>query len=309
MRRRYSIGYFISQALKGMWRNRVMTVTSILVLMCCLVVMGIFAILLVNINYNLEDVTFANEIVVFMEYDATDEDAQRVKQKISELDELGVASVTHINKEEALLQMKESYGEEYSDMFDIIEDENPLSHSFVVVVDDFSRGVELQFALENLDESVRKVSNRIDIARQFEVAKKNVTYAFGVFLVVLLAVCLFVILNTVSLAVYARRDEIIVMRYVGASRWFVATPFVLEGVFIGAIAGAGAYLIEEKVYEYITSMVTGELGFIRLVDFYSALDGSSMLTLDKQVLLAFLSIGVMTGIVGSLLSLRKRIEV
>ena len=85
-----------------MWRNRVMTVTSILVLMCCLVVMGIFAILLVNINYNLEDVTFANEIVVFMEYDATDEDAQRVKQKISELDELGVASVTHINKEEAL---------------------------------------------------------------------------------------------------------------------------------------------------------------------------------------------------------------
>lgn len=307
MRRRYSIGYFISQALKGMWRNRVMTVTSVLVLMCCLVVMGIFALLLVNINYNLEDLSFADEIVVFLDYEATDDDVARVKEKIESLDSLGIAEVTHVDKEQALKDMKDSYGDEYKDMFDVVAEDNPLAHSFVVKVDDFSRGVELQFALENLDGSVRKVSNRIDIAQQFETAKTNVTYAFGVFLIVLFAVCLFVILNTVSLAVYARRDEIIVMRYVGASRWFVATPFVLEGVFIGAIAAGVAYAVERKVYEYITSMITGELGFIRLVDMYERANENA-LSLDNKLLIGFLAIGIMTGIVGSLLSLRKRIE-
>ena len=307
MRRRYSIGYFISQALKGMWRNRVMTVTSVLVLMCCLVVMGIFALLLVNINYNLEDLSFADEIVVFLDYEATDDDVARVKEKIESLESLGIAEVTHVDKEQALKDMKDSYGDEYKDMFDVVAEDNPLAHSFVVKVDDFSRGVELQFALENLDGSVRKVSNRIDIAQQFETAKTNVTYAFGVFLIVLFAVCLFVILNTVSLAVYARRDEIIVMRYVGASRWFVATPFVLEGVFIGAIAAGVAYAVERKVYEYITSMITGELGFIRLVDMYEKANENA-LSLDNKLLIGFLAIGIMTGIVGSLLSLRKRIE-
>ena len=90
-----------------MWRNRVMTVTSVLVLMCCLVVMGIFAILLVNINYNLEDLSFADEIVVFLDYEATDDDVERVKEKIENIDGLGISTVTHVDKAQALSEMRE----------------------------------------------------------------------------------------------------------------------------------------------------------------------------------------------------------
>ncbi len=299
MKSHYSIGYFLSQAVKGLWRNGVMSMASIAVLICCLVVMGIFAVLVANINENLEELELANEIVVFLKYDATEEDASRVEEKIKALGDLGVGEVVFISKEEALEQMREEYSD-YAQLFDSIgEDENPLAYSFEITVHDVSRGVELQFELENLDESVRKISNRMDLAQQFETIKKNVTYAFGIFLAVLMFVCVFVIINTISLAVYARRNEIIVMRYVGATRWFIATPFVLEGILIGIIASLAAFLLEGRIYMYITSMITGEMGLIKLIPYAE---------LSSFMFWSFLGVGVLTGILGSIISLRKRVE-
>lgn len=299
MKNHYSIGYFLSQAVKGLWRNGVMSFASIAVLMCCLVVMGIFTVLVANINENLETMELANEIVVFLDYDATEEDAKRVEGKIKELSTLGVGEVVFITKDQALEEMRAQYSD-YAQLFDSIgEDENPLAYSFEITVVDVSRGVELQFALETLDDSVRKVNNRMDLAQQFETIKKNITYAFGIFLAVLLFVCLFVIINTISLAVYARRNEIIVMRYVGAARWFIATPFVLEGVIIGLVASGLAFFIEGQIYMYITSMITGELGLIKLIPYAELRD---------LMLYSFLGVGVLTGVVGSILSLRKRVE-
>ena len=299
MKNHYSIGYFISQAVKGLWRNGVMSFASIAVLMCCLVVMGIFTVLVANINENLETMELANEIVVFLDYDATEDDAKRVEEKIKELSTLGVGEVVFVSKEQALEEMRAQYSD-YAQLFDSIgENENPLAYSFEITVVDVSRGVELQFALETLDDAVRKVNNRMDLAQQFETIKKNITYAFGIFLSVLLFVCLFVIINTISLAVYARRNEIIVMRYVGAARWFIATPFILEGVIIGLVASGLAFFIEGQIYMYITSMITGELGLIKLIPYAELRD---------LMLYSFLGVGVLTGVVGSILSLRKRVE-
>lgn len=299
MKNHYSIGYFISQAVKGLWRNGVMSFASIAVLTCCLVVMGVFTVLVANINENLETMELANEIVVFLDYDATEDDARRVEEKIKGLSTLGVGEVEFISKEAALEEMRAKYSD-YAQLFDSIgENENPLAYSFEITVSDVTRGVELQFALETLDDSVRKVNNRMDLAQQFETIKKNITYAFGIFLGVLLFVCIFVIINTVSLAVYARRNEIIVMRYVGAARWFIATPFILEGVIIGLVASALAFFAEGQIYMYITSMITGELGLIKLIPYASLRD---------FMLYSFLGVGVFTGVLGSIISLRKRVE-
>ena len=299
MKNHYSIGYFISQAIKGLWRNGVMSFASIAVLTCCLVVMGVFTVLVANINENLNTMELANEIVVFLEYDATEEDARRVEGKIKELTTLGVGEVEFISKEAALEQMRAEYSD-YAQLFDSIgENENPLAYSFEITVSDVTRGVELQFALETLDDSVRKVNNRMDLAQQFETIKKNITYAFGIFLAVLLFVCIFVIINTVSLAVYARRNEIIVMKYVGAARWFVATPFILEGVIIGLVASALAFFAEGQIYMYITSMISSELGLIKLIPY---------MELRDLMLYSFLGVGVFTGVLGSIISLRKRVE-
>ena len=276
-----------------------MSFASIAVLTCCLVVMGVFTVLVANLNENLESMELANEIVVFLDYDATAEDAARVEEKIKGLSSLGVGEVEFISKEAALEDMREEYSD-YAQLFDSIgEGENPLAYSFEITVVDVSRGVELQFALETLDDSVRKVNNRMDLAQQFETIKTNIGYAFGIFLAVLLVVCVFVIVNTVSLAVYARRNEIIVMKYVGASRWFVATPFVLEGVIIGLVAGFAAFFIEGQIYMYIASIITSDLGLIKLIPYTELRD---------MMLYSFLGVGIFTGVFGSLLSLKKRIE-
>ena len=301
MKRHYSIGYFISQAAKGLWRNGVMSMASIAVLMCCLVVMGVFGVLVANINVNLDTLELANEIVVFLDYEATEEDVKRVEGKLNELIGEGVSEVKYISKDDALDSMKEEYdGSEYAQLFENISDgDNPLASSFELTVSDISKGSEIQFKLNTMDDTVRKISNRMDIAQQFETIKKNVTYAFGVFLAVLMAVCLFIIINTISLAVYARRNEIIVMRYVGATRWFIAFPFVLEGIIIGIVASLLAFLIEGQIYSSICRMIAGDISLIKLIPY----DDLSMMMLG-----GFVSVGVLTGIIGSFISLRKPIE-
>ncbi len=298
MKHHYSIGYFFGQAFKGLWRNGVMSIASVVVLICCLVVMGVFAVLVANLNENLESLQLANEIVVFLDYDATEEDAHRVEDKIKALD-MGISEVEFITKEEALASMREQYGEEHAALFDSLEGENPLPYSIEITVSDVTKGVDLQLELEKIDESVRKVNNRMDIAQQFENAKKNITYAFGFFLAILFFVCMFVIINTVNLAVYARRNEIIVMRYVGATRWFIALPFVLEGIIIGVVSSIAAFAIEAQIYQYITSMMGSGLGLIKLIAFED---------LSNLLFWGFMGVGVCTGIIGSLISLRRRIE-
>ncbi len=298
MKHHYSMGYFFGQAFKGLWRNSVMSIASVVVLVCCLIVMGIFAVLVANLNENLDNLQLANEIVVFLDYEATEADAKRVEEKINALD-VGIDEVKFISKEDALESMRGEYGEEHAALFDSLEGENPLPYSFEITVSDVTKGTDIQIQLEGIDDTVRKVNNRMDLAQQFQNAKKNITYAFGFFLAILFFVCMFVIINTVNLAVYARRNEIIVMRYVGATRWFIALPFVLEGIIIGVVSGLIAFVIEAQIYLYVASMMGSGLGLIKLIPYEE---------LSSLVLIGFLSVGVCTGIIGSLLSLRRRIE-
>ena len=299
MKSHYSLTYFISQAVKSLWRNGVMSMASIAVLICCLVVMGVFALLVANINVNLDTLELANEMVIFLDYDATDDDVARVKGKLEELDELGVSEVKYISKEEALETMRSEYTG-YEQLFDSISnDENPLAGSFELTISDVSYGIDLKLALENIDDSVRKISDRMHIAQQFETIKKNVIYAFTAFLAVLMVVCVFVIINTISLAVYARRNEIIVMRYVGATGWFISTPFVLEGIIIGMIASVVAFFLEGQIYLTFCKMISGEIALIKLISYDE---------MRMQIFVAFVAVGVLTGIIGSIISLRKRIE-
>ena len=300
MKHHYSIFYFISQAFKGLWRNSVMSYASILVLMCCLVVMGIFGLIVYNLNINLREFDLANDIIVYLEYDATDEDAARVGEKIRAISGKGIGKIEFISKQEALESMREKYSDNSALFEDIGEDDNPLPHSYKITMDDVSYGMDLQFDLQNLDDSVRKVSNRMDMAQQFESTKQTVTYAFTFFLIVLFFVCMFVIINTINMAVYSRRNEILLMRYVGATRWFISLPFVLEGIIIGAIASLQGYLLTEYVYNYMTKMIGSDVGLITLVKFSD---------ISAMIFFIFVFVGLFTGILGSVVSLHKRIEV
>lgn len=295
--KRYSPFYFIGQAFQGLWRNSVMSLASVAVLLSCLVVMGGFALLVRNIDYNLEKIGLMNEIVVFLKEDVTDEDIARITAEINSLDNVDHAEF--VSKDRAL----EEFMEEYAEYGEILEEAdeltNPLPHSFIITYLDNSKVTTLEFHLTHM-EGIEKVKSRQDLSAKIESFKSGVTLIFSWFLVILFIVSIFVIINTVKLAVFSRRDEISIMRYIGASRWFIFTPFILEGIIIGVISSVAAFFVEGYIYSYVEKMVVSDIKMIEIIA-YEDLSG--------LVLLGFIGIGILTGVVGSSISLRRYIEV
>ena len=298
MKKSYSPLYFISQAIKGLWRNGVMSFASVAVLMSCLVVMGGFALLVVNIDVNLDQLKLLNQIVAFADYDATPEQLDAAERQIWNLD--NVKSVTRISKDDALKDMMET-DEDAQIYSDILGESNPLSDEFVIEYEDVDRVDTLKYQLDEEVTGIRKVSVRIDLAKQLENIKNGVLMVFLWFLVILTIISIFIIVNTIKLSVFARRHEITVMRYVGATGWFITLPFIIEGIILGIIAGGVGYLIEWYAYHYIEKMVaSGAMSMVSILS-YNDIGGI--------VLAGFMGVGIITGIIGSVVSLGKYLKV
>ncbi len=287
--RRYNLFYFIGQALSGLWRNSVMSVASIAVLMSCLVVIGGFSLLVYNIDVNLDEFALLKEIVVYCNTDATEEEVVAIGEKIAKLS--NIESIRRVTKQEALEEMKAEY-EEYAD---VSEENNPLPESFVITYQENDKVVELDYQLKQI-EGIKKVNNRLDLATKIENLKHGVMLVFIWFLAILVVVSIFIIINTIKLSVFSRRNEISIMRYVGATGWFISLPFVIEGIFIGLFASVGGYFIVWYMYSYVEKMVSADLGMINIVLFDD---------ISRFVLVGFVILGIVTGIIGSSISLSK----
>ena len=295
--RKYSITYFIGQSIKGLWRNGIMSMASITVLMSCLAVMGSFSLLVININYNLEEIGVLNEIVVFVETERTELEVVDIYNQIRSLD--NVNTVTHITKEEVKEEERLRF-EKYPAVFKLIDDggKNPYPDTFIVTYNDNSKVNTLQFNLNNI-KGVENVRCNKDLAKSIDEVKNGIIVIFIWFLVILFVVSLFVIINTIKLGVFSRRQEISIMRYVGATNWFIVLPFILEGIIIGIVASGFAYLIQWYSYLYIFNTISKDFQIINLITFEDV---------RIFVALGFLAIGVVTGIIGSSLSLSKYLK-
>ena len=290
--KRFSLKYALSQAFQGLWRNGVMSFASIAVLMSCLVVIGGFALIVLNINRNLNDLGNLNQIVVFVNKDMTEEDIVAVGEKISSLE--NVDTVERITSKEILRQFHEqNKDDEY-----ITEENNPFTDEFIITYSDPAKAVDLDYALKHMD-GIAKVNNRLDLASQLESFRSGVLMIFVWFLAVLIIVTVFIIVNTIKLSVYSRRHEITVMRYVGATGMFIAAPFILEGIIIGIFSAILSYFLEWYAYYSVEQKISSDLQMISFVGF-SEVSG--------YVLGGFIALGILTGIVGSLLSLRKYLK-
>ncbi|MBR7185785.1 MAG: permease-like cell division protein FtsX [Clostridia bacterium] len=293
---RYNPFYFIGQAFKSLWRNNVMTIASILILASCLVVLGSFALLVADLNLNLDNLGLMNEIAIYLDPDLEEARVDEIYHQLREMD--NVDSITYVSKTQGLEEMKQDYAE-YSDLFVIAEgEENPLPDMFYITYEDVSRVTTLEYQLGEI-EGISKIIFRLDLAMQIDTFKSGVSLIFIWFLVLLFVVSIFVIINTIKIAVHSRRNEINVMRYIGATRTFIITPFVLEGVIIGLAAGGIAYLAEWYIYTYIEQIVTEK---IRMIEVYPFSE------LSMPVLLGFLLIGIVTGAIGSSISLHRNLN-
>ena len=294
--RRYSVLYFVGQSFKGLWRNGLMTLAAVTVLLSCLVLIGSFSSLVYNVNININEVGMLNEIVVIVDYEATDEEVSAVAEQIEHLD--NIAEVTFISKEEGL-ELERARYEEYSNLFDEIAGENPLPDVFKIKYVDNARVANLVYQLKQI-EHVSKVNNRIDIANDIENIKNGVSFIFIWFLAILFVISIFIIINTIKIGVETRAKEISAMRYIGATNFFISTPFVLEGIFIGVLSAGIAFFVQGFLYNYIYNTVSNNYKMIAVVPFTD---------LQTYMIFGFLGIGVFAGVLGSLISLRRYVKV
>lgn len=291
--KRYNIFYFIWEALKGMKRNGVMTFASIAVLLSCLLVIGGFSLIVFNIDLNLNQLGNLNEMVAFCEPDADDETVARIKDELSALE--NVDELIHSTKSEQLKKLQE---ENFALYGDITEEENPLSDSFTISYHDNSKVPELDYQIRQI-EGIRKVRNNLELANKIESLKHGIMLVFIWFLVILFVVSIFVIINTIKLAVYSRKSEITVMRFVGATNSFITLPFVFEGVIIGGAASALAFALQSYIYIYIEKMAAAEMQMITVLNYGQVW---------PMLAVGFVAIGVLTGVIGSVASLNKYLK-
>lgn len=303
-----SLTYTLSQSIKSMFKNSVMSLASILVLASCLVVLGTFGLLISNFNHNMADLTLLNEVVAFVDYSCDDNEIEEIRNQILSLREKGLVNdVEYISKEQALEEEMYKF-KDYPYLFDSIkEGDNPYRASFVITYNDEALLNDLEYNLYSISVQrdgetlmpVEKVSSHAEIASSMKSMKDGVTKILLGFMLILLVVSLFIIINTIRLSVFSRRKEISVMQYVGATNSFIAAPFIAEGFFMGLISSIIAFLVQWLIYSRVRSFIVSNY---RIFDVIPFKDNALILALT------FLIVGLLAGISGSLISLAKYLK-
>lgn len=296
---RYSGGFFLKQSLNGLLKNSVMSIASIIVLTSGLVIMGSFTLLMLIINENLNSVVALNKITVFFDYDATEDEIKAISEQVYRLD--NVKRAEYISKEQALEQYKEQYAKDYAELFEnlINEENNPLRASIQIEYEDVDKVDTLIYQLDNI-EGITKIRNKMDVAQSLSGIKRMVSLVIVWFFIIELAISVIIIVNTIKLSVHARKSEIWLMRYIGATNSFIVTPFILEGFIIGLISATLALVLQWYIYNYILVKVISGLEMLKLLN-YSAM--------MPVLVLLFYGMGVAAGVFSSMISVKKYLKV
>lgn len=297
-----SFRYLTKQGLHNLRANRLMSLASIGVLTACLLLTGIAGLFSANVNSLVEYLGDQNETVVYLDQGLSDEQLASVDQTLRSMP--GLAAVAYVSQEEVLETYK-GYMSEYADLFNDFEEDNPFHANYRVVLEDLNQMDEMIAQLEQID-GVYSVSAPTQLSSVFLTIQRAVTYAGWALVAVLALVSVVVISNTIRLTVFARRKEINIMKYVGATNGFIRWPFFVEGTSVGLISGLLAAGLVIGAYALVVNKVGAMSGF------WGPILGSCLLSVGQVwpiVLGAFLIFGVIIGSIGTATSIRKYLEV
>lgn len=286
----------MKEGIRSIFLHGLMSFASVCVTVACLIIVGSFSILMYNLNIMVSDMNKTNEVIAYVDSSYTDAEAKSVGTKINTID--NIKEATYVSREDAL----DSFVNDH-DGSDSFQGVNPgdLRHRIVVVLEDNA-------LMEQTVEMIRAVPGVADIRAEYELAEgfstiSNVLHlvSFGI-IAVLLVVSLLIISNTVKLAMYDRKDEIAIMKMVGATNGFIRFPFVVEGFFLGTVGAAMAFGLEWVFYDAMIVKVAevDALGLFTFVPFKQLL---------MPMVITFASAGLFVGIVGSLTAIRKFLDV
>jgi len=299
-----SFFYLVKQGFKNLWNNRLMSLASIGVLVSCMLLIGAAALLSVNVSSIVDAVEDQSEAIVYLVDGLSDAEIQETRDGIISTGK--VATIEFISKEDALLAMMESMGDDGM-LFDAYSKDgnNNLPDSFRITFDDVSD-------LENTVLHIEALSGVDSVSALTEVAEvitgvKNMAYIGGTLIIgLLIAVSLMIIGNTIKITVFSRRREVNIMKYVGATNGFIRLPFFVEGISLGVISGAISYGIIYFAYDYLVKWVSSQNAtwFSQIVSDLVPFAGIS-----DYLLFGFIGGGAFIGLFGCVAFIGKHLKV
>ncbi|MBR3848417.1 MAG: permease-like cell division protein FtsX [Oscillospiraceae bacterium] len=294
--RLYNISYFLREGIHSIFTHRLMSFAAMSVITACLLLMGSFTLVATNIDRLLGDIEEKNKIVAFVEDTYTEEESRALEDDILAIPE--VSSVEFMTKTEALEDFKEDFGDE-SELLDGLDERNPLRDRYTITLHNIEDTQKAADSLKEI-EGVAKVSARSDISDKVVQVRDVVTIVCIALVLILVLVSIFIISNTVNLTMFNRREEIAIMKMIGATNGFIRFPFVIEGLLIGIAGAAVALLLQWFVYEYIVASALSGISFIPTLPFGDCVG---------FICAIFFGTGVIVGGVGSAITLRKFLKV
>ncbi|WP_293728796.1 permease-like cell division protein FtsX [uncultured Phascolarctobacterium sp.] len=288
--------YFIKETYKSIRRNGFMSFASISTVAVSLLVLGMFLLIFLNTNNLAKYLESQVQVSVYMQDDAKAEELTSVKEQLQKMP--GVVKVTAVSKEQALERFKERLGDQ-EQLLNSLGKDNPFPNSFDVQVDNPERIKAITPLIGQLPKVETAKFGQEVVEHLFQLTK--ILRFGGVVLIIFLAMAtLFIISNTIRLTVFARRKEVVIMKYVGATDWFIRWPFLLEGMTLGFFGAILASLFINSIYSALLDRIHATLAFLPL------LPPSPLL---GYVTLFLLAAGTGIGALGSYISLRKFLRV
>ena len=297
-----SLGYSIKQGLKNIYRNRMFSLASIGTITACLFMFGIFYFILSNFQYMIHNAESSVAVTVFFDEGISSQQIEKIGNQIKSRSE--VASCRFISAEEAWESFKEEVFKGQADLEESFGDDNPLedSESYEIYLNDISKQIELVNYLKQL-EGVRQVNSSDTTASSLTSFNALVAYISAAIIIILLAVAVFLISTTVAMGISVRRDEISIMRLIGATDFMIRSPFIVEGIIIGIIGAViplgVLFIIYNQVIDYIVSkfsILSNLLTFLSAEEIFRTLVPVSLL------------LGIGIGFIGSYLTVRKHLR-
>ena len=287
--------FLLGQGIKNIFTHGFMSFASVAVITACLFIMGCFSLITLNIDNMIAEMQSQNRVIAYVDEELSEEQARALESRVSKVE--NIETCEFVTREEAMTSFESDYD---ADLFENI-DASVFRHRYVLSLTDLSLMQETKADLEHID-GIADVRAHLDYAEKFVTLRNIVSIVSVILVVTLIVVSLFIMTNTIKLATFTRREEIAIMRMVGATNGFIRLPFVVEGLVLGALGGAIAYGLVALVYHLATEKLLAAMafGFVVLVPFS---------TVALPLLGVFLGVGILVGVLGGVSAIRNYLKV
>lgn len=301
------ITYLLGEGIRNVFKNKKSTSASIIIMSLTMLIFGVFFVITQNINSIMKQIESEQGIEVFL-YDISEDQTKALEDYIRNID--GINTVEYKSKEDALNQLKSQF-KDREDLLSGYDENNIFPASYIVTLTDLTKNNEVKQKIDEYDKGksdtekvIKKITSSDETITTLINLANGIRIITGVILVILIIISIFIISNTIKLTVHARRKEISIMKYVGATNSFIRWPFIVEGIIIGIISGAISIIILGINYNLIANKILES-------QVVSAMSINLLTFADMfgLIVLVYTILGVGIGILGSCISMRRYLKV